>query len=435
MSLTKYAVALLLLVHVSGSIAAGDPASFESFYATDSSISWAWVAAGALVAGGVVLATGGTASPLVAGIGTWVGNMMGLSGIAATNGGLALLGGGSLAAGGLGMAGGAAAISFTMSLVGGAGLDMAVNRITEAQQQQMMADASARMTTLCPPVNGEGSDAYRAAFEIVNEFKICEESVDVDAEAFHSAVKEAIQVLKNRKTNEDIDESVKEDTLLGLLYFIDNDYLRAYTMATLAIDQARSQGQDMGLAEYILAVSSLYRRTPNYPEITRKYLKNALLEDPKNPLMIQLLSIYTERSLLAVAAGKVPLAETSALLDVLGDPHLKTWQARVALILLPYYVDTARDLRRRLGDLENTVNPVLKKAPQTLARIKELRGEYEEILLSGKTLIMALDAGLDRLIKENGFDKDQEKGIRSLMAEMSSMMSETANNTALSAWS
>ncbi len=67
---------------------------------------------GIAIGGSVGVATSVFAGPI---IGTWIGEMAGLSGAAATSYGLALLGGGSLASGGLGMAGGSTVLGIAFA--------------------------------------------------------------------------------------------------------------------------------------------------------------------------------------------------------------------------------------------------------------------------------------------------------------------------------
>lgn len=101
-------VVFLAMVSLPAISIAADQSTFESFYKGSAVIYWTFGALLAIAGGAFIFFTGGAASPIVAGMGTWVGSMMGYSGIAATNAGLALLGGGSLASGGFGMLGGAA---------------------------------------------------------------------------------------------------------------------------------------------------------------------------------------------------------------------------------------------------------------------------------------------------------------------------------------
>lgn len=110
-----------LLLTPALAVAGYEGATFESFYRTSNAIAWGVGAVMATVAVVFFVLSGGTAGPIEAAIGTWIGNAMGLSGVAATNAGLATLGGGAIAAGGFGMLGGTvvltAALSFSSAVV------------------------------------------------------------------------------------------------------------------------------------------------------------------------------------------------------------------------------------------------------------------------------------------------------------------------------
>ena len=134
---------VICLVLLTDSAFAKDYANFESFYKEGNF--WGWVIGGILALAGVaaVIFTGGAASPIVAGIGSAVGSMMGLSGAAATSAGLALLGGGSLAAGGFGMLGGSVLISAILEgtfLVGSQYVDSISRNNTYKELCEQMKD-------------------------------------------------------------------------------------------------------------------------------------------------------------------------------------------------------------------------------------------------------------------------------------------------------
>ena len=93
----KYCLAIIIcfLLIYDTSYAATEYATFESFYKGSSSIGWVIAGIVAILGAAIIFFTGGTASPIVVSIGSWIGGTMGLSGIAASNAGLALLGGGT----------------------------------------------------------------------------------------------------------------------------------------------------------------------------------------------------------------------------------------------------------------------------------------------------------------------------------------------------
>ena len=132
--------------------AATEYATFASFYKEASSVGWVLAAVIALITGAVIIFTGGTASPLVAGIGTWLGGMMGLSGIAATNAGLALLGGGSIASGGLGIVGGTALLTAALTFSTEVVFDYSIGKTVSEYNYSDLAKQSKTMVTLPLPI-------------------------------------------------------------------------------------------------------------------------------------------------------------------------------------------------------------------------------------------------------------------------------------------
>ncbi len=386
----KNLVLVLALLSFSAMASAEDPGSFEVFYKEDSSIGWPWVVGGAVLAGGAVLLTGGTASPLVAGIGSWVGSMMGLSGAAATSAGLATLGFGSLASGGLGMVGGTAVVTAGLALAGDAALDKGLGVYLTERRYQALAEYSESMSTLCLPRNQNGSDAYEKAVESLQSVRFCSEEAErVTRDNLYQRLDQVINKLKRQQKKEEVGETVKEDVLLSLLYFIRNDYRRAHFYADLVLDY---HGRDKdGLAQYLYAVTSLYVKGDSYPVLVDDYLRPALLEDEENPLIPQLLGIFVERSLLAASLGNISWGDPVALLGMLDrEESLSRFRPRVAAALLDSYVQAGRELQGRIKALEDAVNPLIQKAPQTQKRIEALRVDYAGVRATGAVLVEAI---------------------------------------------
>lgn len=114
--------------------------------------------AGAIVVGAITYFTAGTgtaasAGPLATWIGSALGGLQGLSGIAATNAGLAMIGGGAVASGGLGILGGVAILS-------GIG-DLAVTIALEQAMGFMPQDKTKRPFTAIPLPTKVGTSYYR----------------------------------------------------------------------------------------------------------------------------------------------------------------------------------------------------------------------------------------------------------------------------------
>ena len=393
---TTLLVALLLFSAIAR---AEDPGSFEALYKQDTDISWGWVVGGALLAGGAVLVTGGTASPLVAGIGSWVGGMMGLSGAAATNAGLAALGFGSLASGGLGMVGGAAMITASLTFAVDVTVDKGLSIHQSNRRYKALAEYSKSMTTLCLPRNMNGSEAYETAVETLESVRFCtEDRNQLSPTQLYCKLDQVIAKLREKQEKSDIDDTAKEDVLLSLLYFIRNDYRRAHFYADLVLDYG---GRDKnGMAQYLYAVTGLYLNKDSYDVLVNEYLRKALLEDDENPLMSQLLGIFVERSLLAASLGNISWSDPVELLDMLAEREpLSKYRPRVAEYLLGHYVQTGLDLRGRIDSLKGAVNPLIVGSPLTRQRIRAMETKYAELRTAGNYLEAVIDSD-DKLMKD-----------------------------------
>ena len=192
----KPTLLFLILIYLVPDLAyaASEYGTFESFYKGSLHIGWtiAIAGAGAIIAGLFLFFSGGTGSPFVLGIGTWIGGLMGYSGIVATNAGLALLGGGAIASGGFGIAGGAALLTTALTFGTGVVFDYAsekvINEITynSSYEYSNLVEKSMQLPTLPLPVNTSGSDAYEDAMEILQSSPSWKQRFD-----------DALKILKN----------------------------------------------------------------------------------------------------------------------------------------------------------------------------------------------------------------------------------------------
>lgn len=152
-----------------------------------------------LLATAALAATGGWAAPA---LGTWVGGMMGLYGVAATSAGLAFLGGGALAAGGAGMAGGALVVIGGGALLGASSSALFVNRNIFFQHKlilQQLAKMQAILFVFCkndPNFRDQLMYVYDEYIKMRNQLKT-EENDESLSDEERSSLKKTIVLYKN----------------------------------------------------------------------------------------------------------------------------------------------------------------------------------------------------------------------------------------------
>lgn len=213
----KYVIVIIGLIILSSQLfGASEMATFESFYVESSTIGWIVAGVFAIGAALAIFFTGGTASPIVISIGTYIGSLSGLSGIAATNSGLALIGGGSIAAGGLGIAGGTALLTAALTFSTEVVIDFTVSKGINTYNQVKMIEESKNLRTLPIPLNTSGSDEYE---RIITKLK-----KEINQEELISS-KHNQEILINILNNNKLDDNdLKDLTLKSYMYFVTYKY-------------------------------------------------------------------------------------------------------------------------------------------------------------------------------------------------------------------
>ena len=374
---------LILIVFQNFSFA-GEYATFESFYIESSTLGWVLSAIFAILAGLAIFFTGGVASPIVVGIGSWIGGMAGLTGIAATNYGLALIGFGSLATGGLGIAGGVAILTTALTFSTEVVIDYTATKAFNTYNHSKFIDDSKKMITLPIPQNEKGSDRYE---DLVINLK---EHIDSTQPL---SLKSNQQILKNilaqyEINSNDIDDRIKDYVLRSYLYFVTYDYAKAKDDAKYAIDLARTKKVKRTLPAYIYATSKLYEESFNYTVITKNYFRYAVLAEPDNELIPLMFAIYLDRMMYRMNDdSNLNHKSIDMLRDIafeIKDKALKTQS--LVVVLMRYFMRLKIEQQKVLA-LTETENTKIKTSPKTLRIVNNALEEYKALMYSMKSIL------------------------------------------------
>lgn len=356
--------------------AATEYATFEVFYKETSYIGWIVAGIGALIAGAVIIFTGGTASPIVVGVGTWIGGMMGYSGIVATNVGLALLGGGSIASGGFGIIGGTALLTAVFSFGTDIVIDYTIGKAITEYQYSSLADQSKEMLTLPIPLNADGSNSYKSAIEILS--KIDKQS-PIYTDTNQQIAKRAIEALESNQEKFGLDKRLKNETLLSLLYFISNNYMHAKQHANVAIGDAKTLNIRRTLPAFIYATSSLYDEKFDFNLISENYFKYSILAEPNNPLISLLFSIYLDRMLLRFNDGILDEKAFKQIFAIMKIPELEKLRLQHYTMLLSRYFIRIKLEQQKISSLADSSNETIKNNPKTLETVSISLNKYNQL--------------------------------------------------------
>lgn len=410
-SLGRFIVALLVGVFVLPdiSIAATEYATFESFYRE--SIFTPWAIGGAIIlviiGSAAIFFTGGAASPVVASMGTWVGGLMGYSGAAATNAGLALLGGGSVASGGLGVAGGTALLTAIFSFSTGVVVDYAAGQAVGAYDYSRFVENSKKMTTLPLPRNTLGPDSYEDALEVL-------EDVNQEDALFtnqnQAVIQKAIKTINlANKTVLTAENRSREQSLLALLYFTNNDYVAAKKHADVAYRLALNANVKATLPAFIYATSSMYDEKPNFKRSTA-FFNYAVTNEFDNPLSPLLFAIYLDRVMYRFNDGYLPYSSLDNIYHLSRPLPYDERKAVIQLGLLNRYFTSIKLEQQKILSLAKTSNRTIKDSQKTLATVQNALKEYKYLLVHSKISIDEQSNDLSLYLKRDPSTWDRVRG-------------------------
>lgn len=418
------------LLTASGSAFPADGVTtFASFYHQGPSVSWLWGGLAAALVGILVFigwpVLGPVLTTAIGSIGTSIGSLLGLSGIAATNAGLALLGGGAIASGGFGVIGGTALLAAALTFTTEVTLDYAIGTVASKYEASKFSEASLKMMTLPLPVNTSGPDSVRAAGkamesstvrdawectkkfpESVDELKRC---VAAKQKPQRQLVRDALAAMNaNRKPLSAADEE-RENALYALLHFLDNNYSDAKRYALKAYEQGvRSSGAPT-LPAYIYAASLLYDETPNLIEANSKF-QYSIASEPDNPLTPVLFSALLDRLSFRLNDGAVgvdTLDQISKFAEVLPEDYRKL---AIQQALLSHDLMQIKLNQQRVLSLTGSQNITIRENPRTLDAVKQSVQDYAKLLKTAATLLARQDRLIDHLGQHRPWWEDVKKG-------------------------
>ena len=405
---------IISVLSLSCIVYAAEFSTFEAFYKDTSTIGWLIAAIFAVIAAAVIYFTGGTASPIVVSIGTWIGNMMGLSGIAATNAGLALLGGGSIASGGFGIIGGVAVLTAALSFGTDVVIDFTAGKIISEYSYSEFAEQSKNMTTLPIPKNDDGPKSYKASIKFL-ETNISNDE-PLSSNYNQSIITKSIKILEQTddSTEIGIGEKSKKESLYALLYFLLNEYRTAKEHAYNAIMYARKIDRKRTLPAFIFATSSLYENKFDFNKITQDYFRYSILAEPDNPIIPLLFSVYLDRMMYRFNDGYLSASSLQSIASIATEESLNKNKALNFTVILARYFMRLKIEQQKITSLSLTQNNTIKNSPKTLRTVKNAINEYS-ILLDGANGLM--EKLLFQNIKLDDEAKRQANNFYSLLKE------------------
>jgi hypothetical protein len=305
--------------------------SFESLYGV---MSWfspeygvlAGLAVGVLVFIGAPV-VGPVLTTAVAKIGTAVGSLYGLSGVAATNFGLAMLGGGALSAGGLGMAGGTALLAAALTATGEVVIDKSLSEALAHYDRAAFERSVAHMVTLPIPrqlgnskvLKQANAELNGGAFDLAER---CLKSKASDWAEFRGCLQKGqgtesdrlIRAVKSIEVSEEFKKglmSADETVVLALLHFVLKNPARTSDLLQLGTTKSRKKLEGP-VFDFLMAITSLHLAKPDI-SLSIARLERAISAEPNTVLLNVMMSAYFDRLFFWAYDGIVTQAHMSRL--------------------------------------------------------------------------------------------------------------------------
>lgn len=330
-----------------------------------------------------IIVTGGGATPFVASVGTFIGNLAGLSGAAATNYGLAMLGGGAIAAGGFGVVGGTAVLTALFTFTGNLAVDYAVTYGLDTYNEAAFKEASKGAVILPLPERSNGDAAYNRVIERLKDtYQSAEPRSSVENRGVVTVSLNSLEI----KDGPAIEE-VRKLTLRALLSLYGDDYAACHADASdaaqradaLKIPQAETSfllmvralclvGRPQTEKSDLSALTSLYHKSID-TEINGKYRNYA------NIFVASYFDRYFGRDDLVSAAM---MKEALSFLPVIDDNETKY---TYFMLIAPRYNMKLNAYRSMINALyDNRGNGAVKDHPDSRKDMEYAKAAYADLL-------------------------------------------------------
>ncbi len=361
MNIIKLTILLIIIINPAYG---GEAGTFANFYAESNMFGWVsiiLISVSTIIAGVAIFFSAGTASPIAVGVGSYIGTLMGYSGVMATSAGLALLGGATI---------------ITGALTFGTGIVVDYQITQNSYDQDQFLKYSKEMLTLPIPVNKNGSNLYENTLQILAQ---------IDKESLYSSnnqqiIQEAIYYIDKKIWSSFLsdEENIRINALQSLLYMLTNDYAKAKKLANYAIKQARRIKIKRTLPAFIYAISSLYEKNVNIQKITKDYFSYAILAESDNRLIPLLFSIYMDRIMYRFNDSLANESHLRQLVDIADEKSIKKYAvANLTLIVVRYFTRLKLE-QQVITSLAQNIT--IKDNPETLDKIKKAFINYKNLL-------------------------------------------------------
>jgi hypothetical protein len=126
----------------------------------------------------------------------------------------------------------------------------------------------------------------------------------------------------------------------------------------------------------------------SYSDLTNRYFKYSLLNEPQNPMIPLLFRLYFDKSMESIDDVRV----ISLLLDIAKMKPLSKFKTQNLNYMLPTYVKKLQKSEEQIKRFSLDANESVKNSSKTIKKLEDELKTYDTLLSSAKVVVLEINA-------------------------------------------
>ena len=211
------------------------------------------------------------------------------------------------------------------------------------------------------------------------------------------------------------EETIKVNTLLALLHFCQDDYVSSKNYSSIALSHAKELGYVATLPEFIYAISRLYDAEVNVDDVTEKYFRPSIVNEPDNGLIPTMFAIYLDRVLYRIDSGMASQKSLYKILSVAEDRSVKRMLGVNYQMILSRCFSALEYNKLIIKTLSESENETIATSNETLETMKYSLSLYTNDLTFAKHVVTNYikldDSSIKHILKHGNLTLNKEKSF------------------------
>jgi tetratricopeptide (TPR) repeat protein len=253
----------------------------------------------------------------------------------------------------------------------------------ESAEYKRYVENSRRLINFPMPRNYSGSDNFEASVEILEEADSNLPSADDRNKRY---VWQAIDLLNEPEVSADLEERVRKQTLISILWFGLNEPRKSAIHAEEALRLAIKAEVRGTMPSLLVALGELSKDEPDYDR-SLSLFERAIARENDSRFQPLAYMIYADRLMASVAGTELAAEMLNALYRIQGDVSYRQERALMHVSLVEHHAWELERQKSRVAaltdtDIVNTVDPssLVHRLEAAVEQHRRISREYEDIV-------------------------------------------------------